>query len=455
MTPDVSRPTARVHRRRVLRGLGVSLCLPWLESLPVAAAAGDKGSSAASGPPQRVAFFYIANGVGGWDKTRQAADGGIDFDFGLAPLAGLAKDINVVHGLYHPGGMQNGTHGAKAASMLSGAKANRSTTEVRVAESFDQLLARTWGGGTHLPSLDLSCEPPCPGNDTGYASVYLNNISWKTATVPVPREFNPALAFDSVTGRGGRGASSKKILDLVLGDARDLRRRVSTADQRRLDDYLESVGDLERRIDRSFTTAADAAWHPAISDPDMDRPADRPYPDIAERTQLMVDVLALAFRMDRTRIGTVMLNNERSDASYGKVVPKAAGAYHDISHGSEKVHAEVIAYIATVFAGFLQKLKDTREGDTSILDNSQILLSAGIFNGNTHDVGVVAQAQRLPVLMAGRAGGRVKTSRVLDFATAGDENRRLNRLFLSMARNVGLELPRFGDAESPLEELCS
>jgi hypothetical protein len=448
MTPDVSCSTARVPRRRVLHGLGVSLCLPWLESLPVAAA-GDKGSSAASGPPQRVAFFYIANGVRGWDKTRQAADGGIDFDFGLAPLAGLAKDVNVAHGLYHPGGAQNGTHGAKAASMLSGAKANHSTTEVRIAESFDQLLARTWGGGTHLPSLDLSCEPPCPGNDVGYASVYLNNISWKTATVPVPREFNPALAFDSVTGRGGRGASTKKILDLVLGDARDLRRRVSTADQRRLDDYLESVGDLERRIDRSFATAADAAWHPAISDPDMDRPADRPYPDIAERTQLMVDVLALAFRMDRTRIGTVMLNNERSDASYRKVVAKATAAYHDISHGGEHPHADIVAYIATVFAGFLQKLKDTREGETSILDNSQILLAGSMLYGPSHD------SKRLPVLMAGRAGGRMKTGQVLDFATAGDEKRRLNRLFLSMARNIGLELPRFGDADSPLEEFCS
>jgi hypothetical protein len=446
MTFDVSSATARVHRRRVLHGLGVSLCLPWLESLPAAAAAGDKG---ASGPPQRFAFFYIANGVRGWDKTRQAADGGIDFDFGLAPLAGLAKDVNVVHGLYHPGGTQNGTHGAKAASMLSGAKANHSTTDVRIAESFDQLLARTWGGGTHLPSLDLSCEPPCPGNDVGYASVYLNNISWKTATVPVPREFNPALAFDSVTGRGGRGSSTKKILDLVLGDARDLRRRVSTADQRRLDDYLESVGDLERRIDRSFATAADAAWHPAISDPDMDRPADRPYPDIAERTQLMVDVLALAFRMDRTRIGTVMLNNERSDASYRKVVAKATNAYHDISHGGEHPHADIIAYIATVFAGFLQKLKDTREGETSILDNSQILLAGSMLYGPAHD------SNRLPVLMAGTGGGRVKTGRVLDFATAGDDKRRLNRLFLSMARNVGLELPRFGDAESPLEEFCS
>ncbi len=449
MTPDVSRSTARVPRRRVLRGLGVSLCLPWLESLPVAAA-GEKGSAgAASGPPQRFAFFYIANGVRGWDKTRQAADGGIDFDFGLTPLAGMAKDINVVHGLYHPDGEKNGTHGAKAASMLSGAKANHSTTDVRIAESFDQLLARTWGGGTHLPSLDLSCEPPCPGNDVGFASVYLNNISWKTATVPVPREFNPALAFDSVTGRGGRGASTKKILDLVLGDARDLRRRVSTADQRRLDDYLESVGDLERRIDRSFATAADAAWHPAISDPDMDRPADRPYPDIAERTQLMVDVLALAFRMDRTRIGTVMLNNERSDASYRKVVAKATHAYHDISHGGDHPHADIIAYIATVFAGFLQKLKDTREGETSILDNSQILLAGSMLYGPSHD------SKRLPVLTAGKGGGHVKTGRVLDFATAGDDNRRLNRLFLSMARNVGLELPRFGDAERPLEEFCS
>ncbi len=181
----------------------------------------------------------------------------------------------------------------------------------------------------------------------------------------------------------------------------------------------------------------------------MDRPADRPYPDIAERTQLMVDVLALAFRMDRTRIGTVMLNNERSDASYRKVVAKATHAYHDISHGGDHPHADIIAYIATVFAGFLQKLKDTREGETSILDNSQILLAGSMLYGPSHD------SKRLPVLTAGKGGGHVKTGRVLDFATAGDDNRRLNRLFLSMARNVGLELPRFGDAERPLEEFCS
>lgn len=442
MTNVASRSAGLLGRRRVLRGMGVSLCLPWLESLQAAAAT---AAQADAGPPQRFAFFYIANGVRGWDKTKQAADGGIDFDFGLAPLADLAQDINVAHGLFHPDGEKNGTHGAKAASMLSGAKANHSTTDVRIAESFDHLLSRKIGGETFLPSLNLSCEPPCPGNDVGYASVYLNNISWKSETVPVPREFNPALAFDSVTGRGGRGASTKKILDVVLGDARDLRREVSTADQRRLDDYLESIRDLERRIDRSFVTAADAAWHPALSSPDMDRPSDRPYPDIAERTQLMVDVLALAFRMDRTRIGTVMLNNERSDASYKKVVEKAANAYHDISHGGDHPHADIIAYLSTVLAGFLRKLKATDEGGESLLHNSQILVSSGMFTGN-HD------ANRLPVLTAGQAGGRLKTGRVLDFSSASD--RRLNRLFLSMARNAGLELDHFGDARQPLEEFC-
>jgi hypothetical protein len=422
--------------------MGVSLCLPWLESLQAAA---STAAQADAGPPQRFAFFYIANGVRRWDKTKQAADGGIDFDFSLAPLADLAQDINVAHGLYHPNGTLNGTHGAKAASMLSGAKANHSTTDIRVAESFDHLLSRKIGGETFMPSLNLSCEPPCPGNDLGYASVYLNNISWKSEAVPVPREFNPALAFDSVTGRSGRGTSTKNILDVVLGDARDLRREVSTADQRRLDDYLESIRDLERRIDRSFVTAADAAWHPALSSPDMDRPSDRAYPDIGERTQLMVDVLALAFRMDRTRIGTVMFNNERSDASYKKVVEKAVGDYHGISHRGDHPHADVIAYLSTIIAGFLRKLKATDEGGQSLLHNSQILVSAAMFTGE-HD------AERLPVLMAGQAGGRLKTGRVLDFSAASD--RRLNRLFLSMARNAGLELDHFGDAKQPLEEFC-
>ena len=128
----------------------------------------------------------------------------------------------------------------------------------------------------------------------------------------------------------------------MLSDARDLRRHVSKSDQRRLDDYLESVGDLERRINYSFSDSSDAAWQPALSNP-----------DIAERTQLMVDVLALAFRMDRTRIGTVMFNNERSDASYRKVVERAGSAYHDISHGGEHPHADIVAYLSAVLAGFL------------------------------------------------------------------------------------------------------
>ncbi len=408
----------RISRRNVLRGLGVSLCLPWLESLRAAEVIASGKPSV--GPPQRFACFYIANGVRGWEKTKQNKDGKIEFDFGLAPLAELASEINVVHGLYHPEGERNGSHGAKAASILSGAKANHSTTEVRIAESFDQMLARKLGGETFLPSLNLSCEPPCPGNDVGYASVYLNNISWKNATVPVPREFNPALAFDSVIGRGARSEATKSILDLVLSDARDLRRHVSKSDQRRLDDYLESVGDLERRINYSFSDSADAAWQPAISNPDMDRPADRPYPDIAERTQLMVDVLALAFRMDRTRIGTVMFNNERSDASYRKVVERAGSAYHDISHGGEHPHADIVAYLSTVLAGFLKKLRDTQEGETSILHNSQIVMCSGMLNGSHY-------AKHLPVLLAGRGGGKLETGRVLDFNDSS--NRKLNRVY--------------------------
>lgn len=430
----------RLSRRSVLRGLGVSLCLPWLESLRAAEA-----GRPVAGPPQRFACFYIANGVRGWEKTKQTADGRIEFDFGLAPLAELASEINVVHGLYHPEGDRNGTHGAKAASILSGAKANHSTTEVRIAESFDQMLARNLGGATFLPSLNLSCEPPCPGNDVGYASVYLNNISWKNATVPVPREFNPALAFDSVVGRGARSDATRTILDLVLRDAKDLRRQISQADRQRLDDYLEAVGDLERRIQYSFSNRADAAWSPALSNPDMDRPADRPYPDIAERTQLMVDVLALAFRMDRTRIGTVMFNNERSDASYKKVVEQAGGAYHDISHGGEHPHADIVAYLSTVLAGFLKKLRDTQEGGTSILHNSQIVMCSGMLHGGSH------YSKHLPVLLAGRGGGKLKTGQVLQISDTSD--RRLNRVYLAMARNAGLALDRFGDADQPLEEI--
>ena len=434
---------SRVSRRDVLRGVGAAMALPWLETLSAA----ETGSKQV-GPPQRFACFYIANGVQGWDGTDQNADGSITFDKGLAPLAELASEINVIKGLHHPDVVNAPlikTHGSLGPPILSGVPVKHSTTDVRAGTSLDQVLAQRIGGETLQPSLVLGVEAPCPGVDSNLSSVYLNNVSWSSPSRPTSREIHPALAFDSMFGAGPNRDRTKSILDMVFEDAKDLGRQISVADNRRLDEYLSSVRDVERRVDRLGQPGEYLTWRPALDKPDMERPADHVPEKLADHMRLMLDIIVLSFRMDRTRIATLMFNNERSQQNFSFLDGVDSAAYHSVSHGPADPHTRITAFHSQMVAEFLQKLRAADEGGTSILHNSQVLFLSGMHTGN-HD------ANRLPVLLVGRAGGKLKAGRVMSYD--GKPDRRLCRLLMSVADNMGVNLPNFGDADERFEEFC-
>lgn len=430
--------TLQITRRDMLRGVGAAVALPWLETLASAETAKQ------SGPPQRFACFYIANGVQGWDESTQQADGKIQFGKGLAPLADVASEINIVKGLFHENA-KSGTHGNLGPVVLSGSKVNKSTTDVRAGTTLDQVLAKEIGDRTLQPSLVLGVEPPCPGVDSNLSSVYLNNISWTSPTRPTPREIHPALAFDSMFGAGPNRQRTKSILDAVLEDAKNLGREISNADQRRLDEYLSSVRDVERRVEQLGQPRDYLTWQPSFDKPDMERPADHIPEKLADHMRLMLDIIVLSFRMDRTRIATLMFNNERSQQNFGFLDGVNSSAYHALSHGPNEVHARVTNFHSQMVAEFLKKLKAADEGGQSILHNSQVLFLSGMHDGSHY-------AKRLPVLVAGRAGGKLKTGRVINFD--GEPDRRLCRLLLSVSDNMGVHLTEFGDADERFEEFC-
>lgn len=430
-----------LSRRDILRGVGAAIALPWLESL---AAASD---ARPAGPPQRFACFYIANGVRGWDAT-QHPGGRIELQRGLAPFADLTAEINVIKGLQHRDVLRAPgikTHGSLGPVVLSGVPVHHSTTDVRAGATLDQILAERIGGETLQPSMVLGVESPCPGVDSNLSSVYLNNISWTSPTRPASREIHPALAFDSMFSSGANRDRTRSVLDAVLEDARGLERQISDSDRRRLDEYLTSVRDVERRIDRLGQPAAAGSWRPALNEPNMPRPADHIPERLADHMRLMLDLIVLAFRMDRTRIATLMFNNERSQQNFGFLPGVSSDAYHSVSHGGAGPHERITAFHSELVAEFLRKLQAADEGGASVLYNSQILFLSGMHDGNH-------SADRLPILLAGRAGGQLRTGRVLEYDSSPD--RRMCRMLLSIAQNMGVRLPRLGDAEQPFDELC-
>lgn len=458
ITPD---NLHKITRRALLRGVGATLALPWLETRLAQGPESARRSMGAAlglpwletlatadpaqklaGPPQRFACLYIANGVQGWDETVQQADGQIAFGKGLAPLAEVASEVSVVKGLRHAKSM-SGTHGNLGPIVLSGEKVNVSTTDVRAGTSLDQVLAQRIGGRTVHPSLVLGCEAPCPGVDTNLSSLYLNNISWMSPTRPAPREIHPALAFDSMFGAGPNRDRTKSILDAVLEDANDLGRKISASDNRRLDEYLTSVRDVERRITRLGQPHEVSVWKPAFDRPNLPRPADNIPDKLADHMRLMLDIVVLSFRMDRTRIATLMFNNERSQQNFSFLGGVPAESYHTVSHGPKSPHASITAFHSQLVAEFIRKLKAADEGGQSLLHNSQVLYLSGMHDGSHY-------AGRLPIVVAGRAGGKLKTGRVVSFDQA--EDRRLCRLLLSVAHNMGVPLGSFGDATEPFAE---
>jgi hypothetical protein len=430
----------RLSRRTMLRGLGVSMALPWLESLNVWGAE-TAGAAKAAEAPVRLAVLFSGNGF--HSKEWWAKGAGADMELGqvLAPLAPHREKLNFIRGLYNAEALKGNIHSSQTGNLLSGAPL-ASGGEIRSGTSVDQLLAQTYGRGTKVPSLVLGCEPANPSVHKNYSMLYSSHISWTSPTAPTPLELYPALAFDRLfKDEAARG--DKSVLDAVLADAADLRRKISTSDARKLDEYLDSVRDVEQRIANAGKQGELQGWRPTLDKPNMPRPPEGIPQNIADHMRLMCDILVLGFQTDTTRIATLKLNNDHSSLRF----PHLGVDYmihHLLSHSDtpdwlkvNQFFLEQLAYIAT-------KLDAIREGERTALDNSMILYCSSMLTG-THD------ATQLPVVLLGRGGGRLQTGRVLDYRDK--PNRQMCRLYLSMMDKMNLHLDKFGDATEPLAEL--
>ncbi len=438
----------QISRRTMLRGAGVAMALPWLESLPVwGAEAGDAVAKAASLPPKRFAVMFMANGVNPNHWWAQDAENGMELGPSLAPLEPIKDKLNYIKGLFNTAATGVGIHPGMTGNLLSGVPLQKGA-ELRGGVSMDLVLANHLGGDTIQPSMVLGCEQPVTGyHETNFSMAYSSHISWTNATSPVEMEVYPSLAFDSLFDNQG-SKRNQSVLDRVMDQAATLRTQVSSADRAKLDEYLTSVREVEKRAQnmRAAKEKADengkGASQPVAT---MKRPDNGLPEDIREHMRLMCDILALGFQTDKTRIATLLLCRDISGLFYPFLDVKLA--HHLASHeDTGDAFLRINQYYTSQLAYLVQKLSSMPEGEGTVLDNSCIVFMSNMWSGSRHD------STKVPVLTAGNLGGTLKTGRVLDYTDAGDENRKLCSFYLSLMDRMGVKLDHFGDADARLAD---
>src|SRR6516225_6971580 len=439
--------TPRISRRTVLRGVGVAMALPWLESIPVWGEEPVAGG-APRALPKRFAALFMGNGIS--PKRWWAKGAGADMELSqtLEPMAPFKQKLNVITGLFNKQATGVGIHPGQTGNILSGAALKKGAV-LRGGKSVDQVLADRFADETAQPSLVLGCEQPITGyHETNFSMAYSSHISWQDANSPVPMEVYPSLAFDSLfDNQGSRRTLS--ILDRVKEQAAALDRQVSHADRAKLDEYLSSVREVEKRVertvkdvDRAEAKARDRG-RPAWT---MPRPDNGLPEDIRDHMRLMCDIIALAFQTDKTRVATLLLCRDLSGLLYPFLDVKLA--HHLASHeDTGDAFMRVNQFYLTQYAYLIDKLAAMPEGESTVLNNSCLVFMSNMWSGSHHD------STKVPVLTAGTLGGTLETGRVLDYTDAGDENRKLCSFYLSLMDRVGVKLDRFGDATERLARI--
>ncbi len=439
----------KLARRTFLKGVGASLALPMLDAMTPA-------MSAATKSPARLAFIYVPNGVVNLDWWKPTATGS-DYQFTriLKPLESLRKDFFVLSGLDDNNGNAlgdgPGDHGRAGASFLSGVHCKKTAgADILGGTSADQVAAQLIGKQTRFASLELGCEDSrTVGNcDSGYSCAYTNSISWRTPTTPNPPEVNPRLVFERLFGtadlslspevRARRADYRKSILDLVQSDTKKLVANLGANDKRKIDEYLYAIREIEQRI------AAAEKDNRQIT-PGIEKPAGIPI-TFVEYSKLMCDLQLIAFQTDLTRISTLMFAREGSMRVYPEIgIPDP---HHPLTHHRnnaewiEKV-AQINVFHVKLFAEYLQKLKNTPDGDGNLLDHSMIVYGAGISDGNKHN------HEDLPILLAGRGDGSLKPGQHIAYKGG----RPITNLYLSLLECLGAKPEKIGDSTGKLEQL--
>ncbi len=440
---DRNRPTAnKIDRRTVLRGAGVAMALPWMESLSAWGAVGNDAL------PKRFAAMFMGCGVNQKYWTAEGSGKDMKLGLSLSPLESVKTKVNVIHGLFNKPSTGHGIHPAMTGSLLSGAEITKGPI-VHAGITVDQMLANRIGQDTAQPSMVLACEQPMTGfHETNYSLAYSSHLSWQNSDSPVPNEVYPSLAFDTLFENRG-SSRNLSILDRVKDRAESLTKKISSGDKSKLDEYLTSVREVEKRIDqqrKSKNVADDKAKtqnKPVFA---MERPANGLPEDQREHARLMVDLIAIAFQTDKTRVATLLLARDLSALYYPFLDVKDghhAASHNDTSDGYERIarfHLSQMAYLAT-------KLDAMPEGDGTVLDNSLLMWFSNMVSGTKHD------NTKIPIITAGGLGGSLQTGRVLDYTTAGNDNRKVSSLYLGIMDRMGVKLDQFGDATTRLANL--
>src|SRR5215471_9078584 len=430
-------------RRTFLRGMGVAISLPLLDSMvPAQTPLAKTGAS----PKSRLSCIYVPHGATMYKWTPEKEGSGFDFPDTLAPLEKYRDRVNVISNLAHPaaggvGSDAGADHARSAAVFLSGVHPEQGT--VHVGTTLDQLAAEAIGQDTPLPSLETSIEEVALSCGTGYACAYSNTISWKTATVPLPMENNPQVVFEKLFGDGSTSADrlarkreSRSLLDSVTAEAASLQKQLPPTDRVKLSEYLDDVREIERRIQRAEEQV----------------PADLKLPEAPvgipeafdEHFKIMFDLQVLAFKADITRVATMMYARDTSGAVYPQ--SGVRDGFHVASHHSNvrasmDKYALINKYHVQLLAYFLEKLRATPDGDGNLLDHSLILYGSSMSNGNQHD------HDPLPVLLAGAASGQLKGGRHMQYAP----HTPMSNLLLSMLDKLGIQADHHGDSTGKLE----
>lgn len=442
-----------LDRRTFLRGVGAAIALPMLDAMAPALA--SPATAAAAKAPVRLAFSYVPNGV--TMKDWKPAITGADFEFSriLKPLEPFRKDLFVLSGLDHHNaealGDGGGDHARAGACFLTGVHPKKTAgADIQAGVSVDQIVARKFDSVTRIASLELGCEDSrTVGNcDSGYSCAYTNSISWRGPHTPMPPETNPRIAFERLFGdedfnaspeaRARRAAQRKSILDVVNGRTQRLLGELGASDKRKIDEYLTGIREVERRIEmaekdqRKFT-------------PDMEKPAGIPV-SYAEYVKMMFDLQVLAFQSDMTRVSTLVLGREGSVRTYNEV--GVSDPHHPLSHhrnlpeNVEKL-SKINTFHATLFAYFLERLKNTKEGDSNLLDRSMVVYGSAICDGNSHS------HTDLPVILAGGGAGKIKPGRHVRY----EKGTPMTNLYVALMDHMEVPLDKLGDSNGKLEHL--
>lgn len=429
--------------------MGVGLGLPWLEAMAPAA----RAASTVPASPVRLAVLYMPNGV---NVSKWNPEGvGRDFTLSpsLQPLSPFKDRLVVLSNLYNAGAKVGDGHYAKEATILTCQTIRKTPgSDLCNGVSMDQVAAQRVADQTPLPSLELGVAPVAVGVDlaVGYTRIYGSHIAWSNPTTPLARELNPKSVYERLyrasTGQLANSAKSDSLLlDLVLGDARRLRNEVGAADRLRLDEYLSVMRSLEERVQRASSPSPNP-WRSRIRLDPASAPTDQPTSH-AEHVRLMMDMIATAFQSDTTRVCTFMFGNAVSAISF-RFLEGVTSGHHDVSHHGNDAEKLQQYYLITrwhveQYAYLLGKLSAMKEGDSTVLDNSMILFGSALSDGNSHS------PHKMPLVVAGSAGGRLATGQHI---VCGIDEPAAN-LYVSMLNAFGAPVERFADSTGPLTGL--